>query len=168
MSRCRLTAEELVAKLGPGCRKANEVFLDDKFVQPATLAGIVHGVPTPSESQSQQALIRWWAAICGQHGLAEELLIAVPLQAARTARNGARMKAEGARAGTPDLMLIVPRGGHPLLAIEMKRGGTAKGYLSQNQKRMLKLLVEQGCVCVVARSTDEARRAIETYLMLPS
>ena len=77
------------------------------------------GVPT--ESQSQKALVRWWAMACRGHKIPEIMLFAVPNGGARDVITGARMKQEGQRAGVADLLLPVARGGYHGLAIEMKR-----------------------------------------------
>jgi len=117
----------------------------------------------PSESQIQQALIHWWHHACGAYSIPERLLMAFPLQAARTPRNGARMKAEGCRAGTLDLMLAVSRGRFHGLWIEMK---TPKGIVSPDQKEVISLLLSQGYSASICRSTEEAIEAIQTYLAL--
>ena len=129
------------------------------------------GLPVPSESASQQAVIRWWKLYHREAGIPERLLFAVPLQAGRTARNGARMKAEGARAGCLDLWLVVPRGGFTGCAIEMKRapvhGGNRKGYLSDEQTAFISDLQDAGWQVCVCYSTDEAVTAISDYCNLP-
>jgi hypothetical protein len=115
----------------------------------------------PSESQMQQDLIRWWHHACAGFSLSENLLFAIPLQAARSPRNGARMKAEGARAGTPDLMLCVASRWKHGLFLELK---TPIGRVSPVQKLMLWTLECQRYTVTVCRSTEEAKRAIEEYL----
>jgi len=114
-----------------------------------------------SESSSQQAVIRWWAFISRARKLPENALMAFPLQAARSPRNGARMKAEGARKGSPDMFLSVGRGESHGLFIEMK---TAVGRVSPEQLEMLTGLAARGYITVVARSSAEAISAIEIYL----
>lgn len=119
----------------------------------------------PTESQSQQALIKWWRLVCHSHGLDERILMAFPLGGKRTAITGAILKAEGARAGTPDLLLAVRRGVCGGLWIELKTMKKGSG-LQQSQKEMLKLL-SQDYVTVVCRSTQEAQAAILAYLRTP-
>lgn len=119
--------------------------------------------PRHEESRMQQELMKWWATFGEMMGLPEHLLMAFPLQGARTARNGARMKAEGMRRGLPDLLLAVARGTHHGLWIEMK---TAKGYVNPHQKAMLASLAKQGYLTQVCRSTDEAEAAICHYFKL--
>ena len=114
----------------------------------------------PSESKTQQNLIRWWSFVCRSHRLPDFALMGFPLQGARSARNGARLKAEGMRAGTPDLFLAVPRGNRPGLWIEMK---TPVGVLSPAQKSFRDYL-SSAYEHRVCRSFDEAKAAIEAYL----
>ena len=116
-----------------------------------------------SESSSQQAVIRWWAFISRARKLPENALMAFPLQAARSPRNGARMKAEGARKGSPDMFLAVGRSNAHGLFIEMK---TAVGRVSPEQLEMLTGLAARGYITVVARSSAEAISAIEIYLAI--
>jgi hypothetical protein len=117
----------------------------------------------PSESQLQQAVIQWWHHACGAYAIPERLLMAFPLQAARTPRNGARMKAEGCRAGTLDLMLAVGRGPFHGLWIEMK---TPRGVVSDEQSEMVHALLEQSFVVRICRSPEIAVQEIQDYLAL--
>ncbi len=126
-----------------------------------------------SESRSQQAVIKWWSVKCREFRIAENLLMAFPLQGVRTVRNGARMKAEGMRRGTPDMFLAVKEGclsdmwypkARPGLWIELK---TPKGVISPHQNNMLALLTEQGFATAVCRSFDEAEKTIGRYLGAP-
>lgn len=116
----------------------------------------------PTESAEQQAVVRWWAMICGTYGLSEKNLMACPAQAARSPRGGARMKAEGYRAGTPDLRLAVARKGYHGLEIEMKKRDGGK--LSDSQKEMAFELSEQGYLTTVAYGATAARAIITDYL----
>ncbi len=124
-----------------------------------------------SESRAQQAIIKWWSLKCREFGLAENLLMAFPLQGARSALNGARMKAEGMRRGTPDMFLAVKEGfssdlwipsPHAGLWIEMK---SKEGRLTEEQCAMQAHLREMGFLCAVCRSTDDAIQTITRYLI---
>ena len=115
-----------------------------------------------NESKSQQALMQWWHIAHRSLGINhEELLMAFPLQGARSPQNGARMKAEGMRKGTPDLFLAVPRGHHGGLWIELK---TADGRVTAEQHATLCRLIGAGYSAVIARGWDQARQEIEAYL----
>lgn len=115
-----------------------------------------------SESQIQQSLMDWWRLAHKGLGVPHEgLLMAFPLQGKRTPRNGARMKAEGLRAGTPDLLLAVSTPKDSGLWIELKKPG---GKASTEQKSMLYILAGQGYEAQICVGFDEARAAIEIYL----
>ena len=138
-----------------------------KLLKPTAKAQILNtgpkARPRQIESQSQQAVIKWWAVACHELRIPEELLMAFPLQSNRHIRNAVRMKKEGCRAGTPDLQLCVRRGDCSALWIEMK---SPTGQLKPHQKRMLKMLTDYGAAICVCRSADEAIKAITGYLMM--
>ena len=115
----------------------------------------------PSESQLQQEVIKWWASAHTDYAIHEHLLMAIPLQAIRSPRNGARMKREGARAGTPDLFLAVPRARFSGLWIEMKKPG---GVVSDVQTNMIADLNGQNYVTAVCWSSEDAIKEIQIYL----
>jgi hypothetical protein len=116
------------------------------------------------EHQEQVALFEWV-------GLAKtripelRLLYAIPNWAGvKSPREGARRKAEGVRAGVPDLCLPVARGGFHGLYIEMKAGEKRP---TKDQQAWLRELQEQGYATRVCWSMGEARAMIESYLELP-
>jgi hypothetical protein len=74
---------------------------------------------------------------------------------------GAHLKAQGVRAGVPDLCLPVARGGYHGLFVEMKATG---GRVQDTQKHWNQQLAMQGYLALVCHGFDEARRAIEKYL----
>ena len=130
----------------------------------------------PSESQSQAAVIQWWALACKGYGLPEFALFSVPNgavlagNAQRRAIQMNNLKRTGLRAGVPDLFLAVP---HPVqsaapdaewlsgLFVEMKKRGNKP---SEPQIAMHYYLRTHGYHCVVAMSSDEAIQAIKGYL----
>lgn len=125
-------------------------------------------VKPESESQIQQRIMRWWKYAHKGLGVPDErLLMAFPLQGARTARNGARMKAEGLRKGTPDLLLAVA--GRDVLSefafrglwIELKKHG---GNASPEQSEFLEILRREGYEAKLCIGFDAAKSAIEEYL----
>ena len=130
----------------------------------------------PSESQSQAAVIQWWALACKGYGLPEFALFSVPNgavlagNAQRRAIQMNNLKRTGLRAGVPDLFLAAPSslggenaGGEWLagLFIEMKRKGNKP---SPEQAAVIMYLRTHGYHCVVAMSSDEAIQAIKGYL----
>ena len=116
-------------------------------------------LPVPSESVEQQNLFRW-AAVRWPKEM--RLLYHVPNEGKRRRANGARLKAEGLRAGVPDINLDVARGEYHGLRIEMKR--RRGGRVSPEQAAWLEALREQGYAAVVAYGWEEAADAIEKYL----
>ncbi len=90
---------------------------------------------------------------------------AIPNAARRSAIQGAWMKAEGMKAGVPDLCIAHPSGPYPSMYLEMK---SAKGVLSPSQKKYLSLLRGKGFYCVVAYSLNEAIELTEGYLGIRS
>lgn len=124
------------------------------------------GVPVPSESASQQALIRWWHHACHGFGIAEVLLFAVPNAGKRHGGSGGRMVGEGLRAGVSDLMLLAARGGYFGLCLEMKtmRRGS---QCTPDQVAFQMQAVDAGYRCAVAYSTDEAIEILSDYCTKP-
>lgn len=122
------------------------------------------------EYQAQAAVIEWveWMA---KQDPRLTLLYAIPNGGARSKAEAGKLKAEGVRAGMPDLCLpiagIKRDGYHNLgiafyaLYIEMK---SAKGKLSSDQKRVIAGLRAAGNRVEVCRSADEAIRVIQDYL----
>ena len=116
------------------------------------------------ESNIQQGLIKWWhLAHNGLNVKDEFALMAFPLGGKRSLITGAIMKAEGARAGTPDMFLAVARGGYHGLWIELK---TKTGIVSDAQKQFLLMLKNHGYCAVIMRGFDDAKHMIEDYLAL--
>jgi hypothetical protein len=118
-----------------------------------------------SESSIQKAVVTWWRMTHRGLGVNwEHLLFACPNGGARDVITGARLKAEGARRGVPDLILAVKRGPYGAMFLELK---TIKGRQSEDQKAYQLLLIGQGYHCAVAHSWEEATRQITAYLKLP-
>lgn len=114
------------------------------------------------ESRMQIALIRWWASVCRQFGVPEILLASCPNGGGRSGpRVGAILKAEGLRAGFPDLGLYAPRGVHHALFLELKRPA---GVVSPEQEVFHSLLRDQGYKVVVVRGVIEGINEITSYL----
>lgn len=78
-----------------------------------------------------------------------------------SARDGAKRKAMGMRAGFPDLIFMQPNRHFPYLALELK---TAKGRLSESQKEYQKAVENAGGCYAVIRSLDEFINTINEYI----
>ena len=90
------------------------------------------------------------------------LLFAIPNGANKSPIARLRFRAEGLRAGVPDMMLAVPAGGYHGLFIEMKRrkGGT----VSPEQKEYIERLRAQGYRAEVCKGCDAALEVLREYL----
>lgn len=88
-------------------------------------------------------------------------IFAVPMGGKRDAITGARMKAEGARAGVPDVFVAVPAQGCHGLFLEFKIEG---GRLSEKQKLWKERLHDQGYGVSVVYSYEEALNVLAAYL----
>ena len=93
-----------------------------------------------------------------------KLMFHVPNGGGRSKAEAGRFKAEGVKAGVPDIFLPVPSQGMHGLFIELKRlkGGT----VSREQKAWMEALTMQGYAAVVCRGAAEAEEAICDYLQI--
>ena len=116
-----------------------------------------------SEHDEQVALFRWAQWNAGQW---PELrwMYAIPNGSARHIAVAAKLKAEGVKAGIPDICLPVPRGGFGALYIELKAKG---GRVSQAQRAALDALWKVGNATTVAYGWEEASHCISSYLQAP-
>lgn len=83
------------------------------------------------------------------------------------AKEGARLKASGVKAGFPDLQLCIAAGGHNGLFIEMKKPivkGQPKPAVSSLQLQWIDRLNHAGYCALVCNGFDEAKHAITEYL----
>ena len=112
------------------------------------------------EHYEQAALIEW-VGITSNKEPRLKLLYAIPNAARRSPRQGAWMKAEGMKAGVPDLCLPVPEVGYMGLYIEMKMPGNT---LTKEQQEFMALLNRYGHRVVTCHSSTEAIQVIKEYL----
>lgn len=107
-----------------------------------------------SESQEQINLFKWAGfASCKYPEL--DLMYHIPNGGKRDLGTAIKLKAEGVKAGVPDIHLPVARGGYIGLYIELKAG---KNKATDNQKGWLERLAKQGhrtCVCYGWESASE-------------
>jgi len=110
----------------------------------------------PDDEHSQQVALFMWVALIGVRQYPElSLLFAIPNGGARDVRVARKLKAEGVKAGVPDLFLPVGRGGWHGLFVEMKTPArkpkrNGKGGVSDEQAAFGEKVQEQGygwCVC---------------------
>lgn len=115
------------------------------------------------EHREQAALFAWASDNVGRWPELA-LLFAIPNGGLRHIFTAKKLKAEGVRAGVPDVFLPVARGVHHGLFIEMKAAG---GRVRPVQRVWIGALQAHGYAVVVAYSAAEAEREIEKYLSLP-
>jgi hypothetical protein len=113
------------------------------------------------EHKHQAALIRW-SNIKALTDWRFGLLYAIPNAGKRSRFMAARAKAEGLRAGMPDLCLPIHTKNYGALYIEMKE--RVAGRLESHQQVMHRMLRESGNYVIVCMSWDDAKSAIEEYL----
>ena len=112
------------------------------------------------EHLHQVAVFRWAAYQTGKYpGLG--LMFAVPNGGARHIAVARKLKAEGVKAGVPDIFLPVPHGTYHGLFIEMK---STKGKTVETQDLWLDRLAHQGYKVAVCRGAEEAIHIIQAYM----
>ena len=89
-----------------------------------------------------------------------ELAFAVPNGGHRNKRTAMELKREGVKAGVPDVLWPVPRGGFVGLAIEFK---SQDGTPTAEQRRMIDGLQKQGWCAVLCWDWEAAARMFVGY-----
>lgn len=112
------------------------------------------------EHREQVALFRW-AQLQRKAHPELALMFAIPNGGKRSISVAAKLKAEGVKAGVPDICLPVARCGYHGLFIELKAGDN---NATDNQQRWLDDLTAQGYCAVCLTGWDAARNWIQLYL----
>lgn len=110
---------------------------------------------------SEQCALFDWAEYHTYHIPELAYLFAIPNGGWRHKATAGRLKAEGLKAGVPDVCLPVPRGDYAGLWIEMKWGSNKP---TKNQRRWLDFLAGQGYQTAVCRGWEDARDEVLRYL----
>ena len=118
-------------------------------------------MPVPTEAQEQMTLFSWAAMQSGKYPELN-LLYHVPNGGSRHKAEAGRLRAEGVKAGVPDLCLPVARGQYHGLYIELKR--QRGGRISEEQVRWIDGLLEQGYAAAICKGWQEAASVIIDYL----
>ena len=113
------------------------------------------------ESGHQEALFSW-AAYNMQRLPELEYLHHVPNGGKRDKATAVALKRQGVKAGVPDIVLPVPKGEYHGLYIELKAGSNKA---TDNQKKWLKFLRQQGHYTAICYSWQLAAELIERYLL---
>lgn len=108
------------------------------------------------EDDLQVACMRWL-----QYAHPDVLAFHVPNGGKRNAREGAKFKRMGVKAGVPDVLLLTPKQGFNGFAIELKVKG---GKLSANQKERLNDFKTCHWKTAVCYSFDEFEYLVNDYL----
>ena len=118
--------------------------------------------PVPTEHAEQCALFQW--AELNEGSMPElALLFAVPNGGYRPMTTAAQLKAEGVKAGVPDVCLPVARGRFHGLWLELKRADHSN-HATPAQQEWIERLRHYGHMVVVAYGAQEAIDAITAYL----
>lgn len=121
----------------------------------------------PTEHDEQVAFFRWAKGDENSHPWLPEdmhnLLWGTPNGGYRHKKTAAYMKAEGQKAGVPDIFFAWSRLGYHGLFIEMKR--TKGGTLSPDQEDTIESLRLAGFLVVVCKGCEEAQAAMRAYMI---
>ena len=113
--------------------------------------------PAKSEHCLQRAVVKWCDGL-GNH-LVRGRFFAVPNGGARDIITGAKLKAEGVRPGSPDLVFFASPG--RVLWVEMKNG--SEGTLSKAQKELHQLLRDNAHEVTVCRDLIDTINVISNF-----
>lgn len=116
--------------------------------------------PHASEHDEQAALFEWAALVRSQHPELA-MMFAIPNGGQRNPATAGRLKAEGVRAGVPDICLPVARGKFHGLFVEMK---VRPNRTTALQDEWISSLRHYGYCAIVCYGADEAINAIMAYL----
>lgn len=110
-----------------------------------------------TETQEQKQLIQWTRT-----DPRLQYLFHIPNESVGGEGWIIRNRQMGVKSGVPDLFYPVPLHGYHGMFIEMKAG---RGRTSKDQDRWIKVLEAFGYKCVVAHGWEEAKKALEEYLL---
>ena len=119
---------------------------------------------SPTEHHEQVSIFRE-AAIREKTDPRWGMLYATPNGGKRSIGTAVKLKAEGVKAGVPDMFLAVPRGEFHGLYIELKR--IKGGVTSEEQRDWLSRLALQGYDVEICRGAQAAIDRIAAYLGKP-
>lgn len=114
-----------------------------------------------TEHEEQKALIEWSAWMSNARPELS-LMFAVPNGGDRHPAVAAKLKAEGVKAGVPDIFLPVPRNGYHGLFIELKRAKGGRPTIAQ--KQWIEDLTTQGYRAEICHGAEQAISTILDYL----
>lgn len=112
------------------------------------------------ESTLQQECVKWFRL---QYPRFEKVLFAIPNGGARSNIEAGILKAEGVTPGVADLILLLQRGRHNALCIEMKTEARGSKQ-NDNQRAWQKAVEENGSKYIVCRTIDEFMAEVKLYI----
>ena len=128
-----------------------------------------HARPRHIEHDIQVECVNWFRWRFPEY---DPFFWAIPNGGYRSKKTAADMKAEGQKAGVPDLQLAFPSKGYHGLFIEMKKSRIGKrgqlvdkGHTSGYQEAMIENLRKVGYRVEVCYSSDQFKRIITEYLL---
>lgn len=95
------------------------------------------------------------------------LIYHVPNGGHRHIKVAADLKKQGVRAGIPDLVLPMARGGYFGLYIEFKATPPNDSPVSADQQARIRALNDHGYLAIVCRGHFDAMEQLRTYMRLP-
>jgi len=118
---------------------------------------------TRKERDEQIALFHWAKLYKTHWGEPlDNYMFAIPNGGTRNIREAVSLKAQGVKAGVPDIFIAIPVGLYNGMFIELKR--IKNWSLSVKQSKWIERLKEVGYKCVVANGFDRATEMIKEYL----
>ncbi|MGX1087442.1 VRR-NUC domain-containing protein [Pseudomonas sp. AP3_22 TE3818] len=123
----------------------------------------VRARPIDREGQEQAALMRELEL---RYPAVFELIYHVPNGGHRVKAVAGKLKAQGVKAGIPDLVLTMARGGFFGLYIEFKATPPNDAAISPSQQERIRKLNEQGYLAMVCRGHFDTIEQIRAYLRL--
>ena len=115
-----------------------------------------------SEDSIQKSILTWAGYMKYKDGTLADYLVHCPNGGGRSLGEGANFKKMGVKAGYPDLILDIARGGYHGLRIELKKLKGSK--TDQAQKERIKMLNAEGYHAVIVKGFDAAIDTIEKYM----
>lgn len=117
----------------------------------------------PNIEHTQQRALFEWLLVCERACPELELAYAVPNGGLRAKAVAGKLKAEGVKAGVPDVCLPLQAGDFGALYVEMK---AKDGKTSADQKDRMKRMSDAGSCVKLCKSWDEAATAFLQYMAL--
>jgi len=115
-----------------------------------------------SEDQIQIQIMQWAQLVKHDGRPIADYIHHSPNGGKRHIATAKRFKKMGVKAGYPDLIIDIARGGFHGLRIEIKK--EKGGSVSKAQKERLEMLTEQGYRAIVCKGFDETINEIKNYM----